>query len=121
MITTKDLRMVRGQTLPLRCTVKNAMGARVDLTGATAHLSVRTDLKAAPIIHKFSPGTGIVLAAQTGDTLGQFTATLDVTDTLTLVPGDYFYDIWIVDASTARFPVVATSRLAIQAEVTSSF
>ena len=117
MITTKDLRMVRGQTYPLLFTVKSALGARVDLTGATVHFSVRTDLKAQPIIHKLSPGTGAVVLPQTGDTLGQFTVSLAGSDTSSLVPGDYYYDAWIVDASSARYPVVATSRLAIQQEV----
>lgn len=118
MITTKELRMLRGQTLPVLFTVKNHIGARVDLTGATAHFSVRTDLKAAPIVHKISPAGGIALAPQSGATLGQFTATLAPADTAALVPGDYVYDVWIVDATGARFPIVAASRLAIQAEVT---
>jgi hypothetical protein len=122
MITTKDLRMVRGQTYPLLFTVKSALGARVDLTNATVHFSVRTDLKAQPIIHKFSPVSGAVVLPQTGDTLGgdtlgQFTVALAGSDTASLVPGDYYYDAWIVDASLARYPVVATSRLAIQQEV----
>ena len=70
MITTKDLRMVRGQTYPLLFTVKSALGARVDLTGATVHFSVRTDLKAQPIIHKLSPGTGAVVLHRLATHLG---------------------------------------------------
>lgn len=117
MIATKELRMVRGQTFPVLFTVKNHVGARVDLTGATAHLSVRTDAKAAPVVHKSSPSAGVSLAVQSGLTLGQFTATLAPADTAALVPGDYIYDAWIVDATGARWPLVAASRLAILAEV----
>ena len=119
MIATKDLRMVRGQTLRLAVTVKDHNQARVSLTGATIHLRVRPDPKAAPVITLSSPATGITIAAdQVGTTKGDCTATIAPSLTASLPVGDYVYDLWIVDAAADRFPVVAPSRLTILPEVT---
>lgn len=120
MITTHDLRMVRGQTLKLRGTVVDEVGARQDLTAAVVHLRIRTDFKAAALISKSSPATGIAISApQTGSTKGQFIATLAPADTLSLVVGDYVYDVWVV-VGADKYPVVAPSRLTILPEVTTN-
>lgn len=118
MIATRDIRMVRGTTLRLTFTVKDETGKVVDLTGATAHLRVRPDLKAAPVITKSSPATGIVISTQTGTTKGQFVATVPHGDTAALPVGDYAWDAWIVTAAGDRFAVVAPSRLTLLPEVT---
>jgi hypothetical protein len=118
MIKTKDLRKVRGVTIALTFTVKDEDGQAVDLTGATAYLRVRPDLKAAPVIQLSSPATGIAIAApQTGATKGQFTATVPPADTAALEPGDYVWDAWIVEASGARHAVTAPSKLTLLHEV----
>ena len=117
-IKTKDLRMVRGTTLRLTFTVKDERGVAVDLTGATAHVRVRPDLKAAPVITKSSPASGVVISTQTGSTLGQYVATVAPSDTASLQPGDYAWDSWVVTATGDRFAVVAPSTLTLLQEVT---
>ena len=115
---TYDLRKVRGSTIALRLTVKDQDGQAVDLTGATAHLRVRPDPKAAPVITKSSPASGIVLASpQTGATKGQCTATIGPADTAALEPGDYVWDAWIVTAGGDRHAVVSPSKLTLLREV----
>lgn len=118
MIKTKDIRAVRGTTLRLTFTVRDEHGAVVDLTGATAHLRVRPDLKAAAIITKSSPASGVVISTQTGATKGQYVATVLHSDTSALTPGDYAWDSWIVTAGGDRFAVVAPSTLTLLQEVT---
>lgn len=117
-IRTSDHRMTRGETFGLRVTVTDQDGQLVDLTGATAYARVRPDPKAAPVISKSSPSTGIALAAQSGATLGQYTITIAVSDTASLPVGDYVWDTWVVLASGTRHAVIATSRLTIVQETT---
>jgi len=117
-IKTFDDRMVRGQTWRATLTVKDERGARVDLTGASAYLRVRPDVKAPPVVSKSSPSTGIAIATQSGSTLGQFIATLSPSDTADLPAGDYLWDAWIIDSAGDHWPVVAPSKLTIIPEVT---
>jgi hypothetical protein len=117
MIKTHDLRKVRGTTISLTFTVKDEDGQVADLTGATAYLRVRPDAKAAPVIQKQSPSTGITISTQTGATKDQFVATLDPADTAALEQGDYLWDAWIVTAAAARHAVIAPSKLSLLREV----
>lgn len=118
MITTYDERIVRGQTVRRTYTVKDEKGQRVDITGATVHLRIRPDIKAAPVVSK-TTGSGITISAQTGSTKGQFVATLAPADTKALPIGDYVYDVWVVEADADAFPVIAPSKFTILPEVTS--
>jgi hypothetical protein len=118
MIKTKDIRAVRGTTIRLTCTVRDERGATVDLTGATVHLRVRPDLKAAPVIQLSSATAGVVISTQTGATRGQYVATIAHDDTADLPTGDYAWDSWIVTDDGDRFAVVAPSTLTLLAEVT---
>jgi hypothetical protein len=117
-IKTKDIRAVRGTTLRLTFTVRDERGAVVDLTGATAHLRVRPDMKAAAVITKSSPASGVVISTQTGATKGQYVATILHSDTASLSPGDYAWDSWVGTSGGDRFAVVAPSTLTLLAEVT---
>lgn len=117
MIKTYDLRKVRGTTIRLKLTVKDEAGQKVDLTGATVHLRVRTDLKAAALISKSSPSTGITISNQTTNK-GECVATLAPGDTAALQPGDYVWDSWVVEADGDRFAVIAPSKLTLIQEVT---
>ena len=70
---TKHLRMVRGQTLRLTFTVKDEDGVPVDLTGASAYLHIRPDIKAAAIV-QLAVGTGITIMITGGAGLTNNTA-----------------------------------------------
>jgi hypothetical protein len=119
MLKTYDLRKVRGTTISLTFTVKDEDGQVADLTGATAYLRVRPDPKAAPVIQKQSPASGITISTQTGATKGQFVATVLPADTASLEPGDYIWDAWVVFSgfSTERHAVIAPSKLSLLREV----
>lgn len=126
MITTKDLRMTRGQTLAVKFTVKDAKRLPVDLTSAKAYLWVRADMKVDATIKLSSyvlaaHRVGIVIAPDQVANKGEFTATFIPADTNALVAlgadDPYLYDAWIEDATGQRFPVVATSKLALYPQV----
>lgn len=124
MIRISPQRIVRGETHRLRLTVRDQDRQPVDLTGATLHAQVRPVVEGylvsyrPPVIQLSSPSAGITLAAQTGNTLGQATATFSATETALLAAGEYAWDAWVVTAGGDRHAVVAPSRLTVIDRVT---
>ncbi len=127
MIKTRDMPMVRGQTLPLTFTVKDQRGERVNLTGATAYMWIRADMKVDAVVKLASAATtghrvGIVLADQTADHKGEFTATVIPSDTANLIAlgtsDPYLYDAWVVQSDGSRWPVIALSLMPLYPEAT---
>lgn len=120
MIRTKDMPLVIGQTLPITFTVRDQLNNRISLTGATAYLSILADVKVPPVVKLASSVTagyrvGIVLADQTADHKGEYTATIIPTDTQGFVPlgaeDPYLYDSWVVLADGSRWPAIALSKM----------
>src|ERR1041384_1165030 len=112
MLKTRDFPMVRGQTMTVLFTVKDERKTRVDLTGAQVYLWVRADAKVDASIKLASAVTaghriGIILADQTADQKGEFTATFIPADTADLVAmgadDPYLYDCWVVDSTAAAY------------------
>lgn len=127
MLRTKDIPMVRGQTMPILFTVKDQKGARQDLTGAVAYMWIRADMKVDAAVKLASAVTsghrvGIVLADQTAEHKGEFTVTIIPSDTQGLVAlgaeDPWLYDAWVVLADTTRWPVVALSKIPLYPEAT---
>ena len=118
MITTKVLQCVRGQTLPLIFTVRDYQGALLDLTGASAFVTVRTDALATVTTIALTAGSGTIISNQTAELRGQFTAVITPAQTQDLEVGDYIWDAWIVTAANEKYPVVAPSTFTLIHEVT---
>lgn len=127
MIKTKEISVVRGQTLPILFVCKDSRGQRKDLTGARVYMWIRADMKTDPVVKLASQLTaehriGIAIDDQTGEHKGEFTATLIPDDTLNLVAlgadDPYLYDTWVVDGAGAQYPVVATSKMPLYPQVT---
>jgi hypothetical protein len=124
---TKDIQMVRGQHLAITFTVKDNRGSPLDLTGALVYLWITADMKVDAAVKLSSAVTaghrvGIVVAPDQAANKGQFTATAIPADTASLVAlgadDPYLYDVWVVDSTGQRYPVIATSRLALYPQVT---
>jgi hypothetical protein len=127
MLKTRDVSVVRGQTLPLTFTTKDHLGARVDITGAAAYTWIRADMKVDAVVKLASAVTaghrvGIVIADQTAEHKGEFTVTLVPADTQALVAlgsdDPYLYDVWLVLADATRWPLVALSKMSLYPEAT---
>lgn len=124
---TYPFAMVRGQTKSFSFTAKypigdpNGLGGQpIDLTGATAVSSIRTDSKATPIITLDNGSNGgMALLAQTGATKGQFTWTLQPTQTKSLPVGTYVWDVWVVLSTGEKLPIVWPSDMTLVQESTS--
>lgn len=119
-INGKQLQIVRGVTLTLVLTVRDSNKALVDLTGSTIHFSVKKDINSAsPVVHKNS---GVALEAEidpdqvTNKGKGKFF--LSPSDTSSLPPGNYVYDVWVVLAGGERHAVIKPSTLILKRAVT---
>lgn len=114
------LRVIRGSTRTIGpIEVRDHLVQLVDLTGATVYVAVRSPLSGAPSISKVSSagGSGIVIEAQVGATLGQFTVAFQPAETRTLVPGEYVWDAWAIAAGGVRHVVVDPSRFQLVREI----
>jgi len=129
MIKTRDIPIVRGQTFVARFTVKDQSGARVDLTGATAYMWIRADIKVDAVVKLASAATtghrvGIVIADQTGANKGDFTVTGIPADTINFVAlgasDPYIYDAWVVLVDGTKWPVTALSLMPCYPQVTTT-
>ena len=127
MIRTRDITLVRGQTMAITFTARDERSNRVDLTGATCYMWIRADIKVDAVVKLASTATpghrvGITVADQTADHKGEFTATLVPADTQDLVAlgaeDPYMYDAWVVLADGSRWPVIALSLMPIYPQAT---
>jgi len=125
MISTKDLRITIGQTVPIRLTFRDSQNNPIDLTGGVVYVSATADIKVPPLWQLSSAGStsngSIVIQDQTAKK-GQAVATMLPAATSGWVAmGDsdpYYWDAWAVDATGAEYPGIATSRLSVFPTVT---
>lgn len=118
-----EISMIRGDTLTLRLTVTDDDSELFDLTGSTLHFRVKqkvTDADPALIIKSSALATEIeILLPQTDITKkGRADIKLGPSDTDSLTPGNYVYDVWIVLSTGAEHVVIKPSRFRIEQAVT---
>lgn len=125
MITTKDLRITIGQTVPIQLTFRDSKGSPIDLTGGRVCISVTADLKVPPLWTLSSSGptsNGTVVLSDQVAKKGQAVATIlpaGTTDFVASGDGDpYYWDAWAVDSTGAEYPGIATSRFSVFPTVT---
>lgn len=95
------LRIYRGDTLPRTFTLTDFDGAALNLTGASATFSVKTDVGAGSYIFQ---KTGTQGGASSGitfpsPTLGKLTVEIVPADTQSVTPGNYVWDLQVTLAS----------------------
>lgn len=129
-IKTRLIQMTRGQTLSFTETVLDPVTNRPkDLTGAKIYFQMKCDLKSTvPNVQltndvaQIAPWRqGVVLQAQSGATIGQYTVTLIPADTSGLVAlghdDPWLYDVWIKEAGGAIYPDIQDSILDLYPQV----
>lgn len=103
----------RGDAATLRLTVTDDDDARVDLTGATIELQIKTAINGAdPATVSKAIGSGITLLAQAGDTLGQADIAISGADT-NQTPGLFYLDVVVTPLAGDRQHVIAPMAITI--------
>jgi flavoprotein len=116
-----DLYFKKGQSKTYLVTVTDELGARVDLTGGVAKMTIKDNLTSPTVtIAKSSTVvTEIVILSQVVETTkGQFEVYFVPSDTTSVAPGEYKYDVWVQLASGKRYPVIHPSSFLLEASVT---
>jgi hypothetical protein len=109
--------MIRGTSKSLLLTVTDEDSNPVNLTNATIYFSVKRELDCdAPCIYK---STLVPSEIEIMDALaGTAKIKLLPADTANMVASDYYYDVWIVLSTGARYAIIKPSIFTIQAGVT---
>jgi len=106
----------QGATFGLSMTYKDANGTVINLTGYTARMQVRSKANASTTIVSLtsSPAAGITL----GGAAGTIVISISATSTAALEPGDYVYDLELVNTSSTAVTRLVQGRFRVSAEVT---
>ena len=116
-----EIEIVRGTSKNFELLVCDDAGDPVDLTGARVIATVKCDLHDDKVSIQKDSDVGpaeVEIYAQTGDDLGKALIKFSPSDTQTLDPGDYIFDVWVILSSGARHIVVGPATLTIKRGVT---
>jgi hypothetical protein len=108
MVKTK---LKRGDTWRLVFTYTDAAGAPVDLSGASAHMQLRTAADGTVLLDWDTAGTELVIATNT------VTLTVDPTDTADLTVGTYVSDLEITYPD-GTVDSTDTFKIEVEADIT---
>ena len=106
----------QGATFGLSMTYKDANGTVINLTGYTARMQVRSKASAPTTILSLSSisAAGITL----GGAAGTIVINISASGTAALEPGDYVYDLELVNTSSTAVTRLVQGRFRVSAEVT---
>ena len=113
-----EIEIYRGSSKTYELEVVDGEDHAVDLTGARVVFSVKCDLvDPAPLIQKDSQ-VGAAQIDITHPKEGIAEIKLVPSDTQTMNPGEYIFDVWVVLASGTKGPVILPSPFKVVAGVT---
>lgn len=116
MLNDVSITLVRGTDRTIKVVIQDPYGLPVDLTGATGYLTVKHYLDDAAALFTKSTGTagqGAIAVPKSG--VMEFY--LLATDTNSLTPGSYVYDVQVVLSTSKRYAVISASKLELQYDV----
>jgi hypothetical protein len=111
------VQVIRGTSLTLNLTVVDASSNPVNLTGCSIYMTVKSSLSDITNLFQKSTQNGSQITI-TAPTAGQAQIYLLPSDTQTLDIRDYYFDVWVVLVSGARYAVIPPSTFTVQAGVT---
>jgi hypothetical protein len=117
LLPENSVSIIQGTSKTLQVCVVDIHGKPVDLTGGQAFLTVKRIIQdPAPLIQKSTrnPAQSIITVPRHGIVQFYF----GPSDTQTLDPVDYVFDVWVILASGSRYSVVPPSVFQIIEGVT---
>jgi len=113
-----QIEIVRGSSKTYELEVLDEDDAPVDITGARVVLTVKCSVSdPTPLVQKDSDG-GASQVELTAPREGKAEIKFSPSDTQTMDPGKYTFDVWVVLTSGFRSPVIMPSSFIVQAGVT---
>lgn len=109
--------IIRGASKTFLLSVKDMDGKVVDLTGGRVIFSVKRSVaEINPLIQKTSDNVAQIEITE--PRAGKARIKFVPSDTLTMDPGEYVFDTWIINATGERFPVIKPSMFIVIPGVT---
>lgn len=109
--------VTRGSNKTLSLTITDASGSVLDLTNSTVIFTVKAAVT--DTLNMFQKSTtSATQALITKPRAGAVSIFIDYKDTQYREPGEYVYDVWVVDSANERFCVIEPAPFVIQPSVT---
>jgi len=116
-MTDQDLSIYRGDSKTWTLTFKDSNGAAINLTGYTIFFTVKTQTTYVDASSDTSASISKTITVHTNPTLGLSSLVLAPSDTSSLTPTKYRYDMQLKDGSSNILTVI-TGNFEILADVT---
>ena len=121
-MAANDVELAQGEDKTIALTVENSAGAPFDLTGRGLRFTVRTKgahQSGAILITKSSAVPAEILV--TNAVGGLANIFIDPADTLAangVNPGNFIYDIWLIDTDASQFQITESTPFRVRERVT---
>lgn len=112
--------VVAGEDQTFRLTVTDSGGNAEDLTGRTLRFTVRergAHLDPTALITKTSAIGGEIDVVPPASA-GLADITLIPSDTEDLKPGDYLYDVWLIEGTGEQFNIIRSTKFTVKQRIT---
>jgi hypothetical protein len=116
-MASTDIEMYRGDTKSMTLTFKDSAGTSVNITGYSIYFTVKNKLSYVDDSADSDAIISSVTTSHTYATSGTSVLTISSSQTSTVTPGKYIYDIQLKDASNNILTVVAGAFI-LNADVT---
>ena len=112
-----QINIYQGESATITLKVTDSANKAVDLTDGAVIMTVKTSIyDSAPLFQKYS--TEVTQIAITEPRAGKAEIYISSSDTSTLDPVSYIYDIWVILESGKKHPVIKPSILVIKPSIT---
>jgi hypothetical protein len=109
--------LVRGDTRKIEITITDEFGVPVNIQGHTIFFTLKTDKTLADSLAMLQ--VSYTVATDADALVGKTVLVLSATDTASVPPGKYFYDIqWVTTGATVEVTTIAIGILSVDYDIT---
>ena len=109
--------LIRGDTRKIEITITDEFGVPVNIQGHKIYFTLKTDKTLADSLATLQVSS--VIAADADALAGKTVLVLSATDTASVPPGKYFYDIqWVTAGATVEVTTIAIGILSVDYDIT---
>jgi hypothetical protein len=109
--------LIRGDTRKIEITITDEFGVPVNIQGHTIFFTLKTDKTLADSLATLQ--VSYTVATDADALVGKTVLVLSATDTASVPPGKYFYDIqWVTTGATPEVTTIALGIVSVEYDIT---
>ena len=109
--------LIRGDTRKIEITITDEFGVPVNIQGHLIFFTLKTDKTLADSLATLQ--VSYTVATDAAGLAGKTVIVLPATDTASVPPGKYFYDIqWVTDDATPEVTTIGSGSVMVESDVT---